>query len=64
MKIDYGEASANRKERSVGLNVIGECRSLLVLTPLKISELGLIPIGASGGPEHSLFRPDSGGHGQ
>ena len=56
--------SADPKERSVGLNFIGDCRSLLVLTSLKNAGLDLTPIVASGSAEHTLFLPYSGSHGQ
>jgi hypothetical protein len=55
-------ASPSRKEQYIGLNVSVAHRSLVVLTLLKNSELGLLRIDTSGSPEQLIVRPNSGSH--
>lgn len=52
-------ASSDRKEQYIGLSVSDGHSSLAVLTLLKSSKLGLLPINACGSPEQLLFRPNS-----
>ena len=55
----YCDASSDRKEWYEGLNISDFTRPVLVLVPLKNAGFCLLPIRASEGSEHILFRPDS-----
>jgi hypothetical protein len=61
-KTHYWGASPSRKEQYIGLNVSVGHRSLVVLTLLKNSQLGLFRIDACGSAEQLLVRPNSVSH--